>query len=99
MPKWPGFGSKTGIDLPNETRRHHALHPWKLRTFRQKWYAGETISVAIGQGAVTVSPLELGDRARRIGVRGQLDEAASGASRRSPSCYAKAISIRRTCSR
>ena len=32
---------------------------WKLRTSRQKWYAGETISVGIGQGAVTVSPLEL----------------------------------------
>ena len=32
---------------------------WKMRTFRQKWYAGETISVAIGQGALEVSPLQL----------------------------------------
>jgi penicillin-binding protein 2 len=32
---------------------------WKLRQFRQKWYAGETISVAIGQGALTVTPLQL----------------------------------------
>ena len=32
---------------------------WKLRTQREKWYAGETISVAIGQGAVTVTPLQL----------------------------------------
>jgi penicillin-binding protein 2 len=32
---------------------------WKARNFRQKWYAGETISVSIGQGAVTVTPLQL----------------------------------------
>src|SRR5436305_1920204 len=32
---------------------------WKLRTQRQKWYAGETPSVAIGQGALTVTPLQL----------------------------------------
>ena len=32
---------------------------WKLRNYRQKWYAGETISVAIGQGALTVTPLQL----------------------------------------
>jgi penicillin-binding protein 2 len=32
---------------------------WKLRNYRQKWYAGETPSVAIGQGALTVTPLQL----------------------------------------
>jgi penicillin-binding protein 2 len=32
---------------------------WKIRNFREKWYDGETISVAIGQGAVTVTPLQL----------------------------------------
>src|SRR5580698_10155973 len=32
---------------------------WKLRTQHEKWYAGETISVAIGQGAVLVTPLQL----------------------------------------
>ena len=37
---------------------------WKLRNYRQKWYAGETPSVAIGQGALTVTPLQL---ARAIG--------------------------------
>ena len=36
-----------------------SLHPWKIRTTRQKWYAGETISVSIGQGALTVTPLQL----------------------------------------
>jgi penicillin-binding protein 2 len=54
-----GFGSKTGIDLPNERESTMPSTHWKMRNFRQKWYAGETISVAIGQGAVTVSPLQL----------------------------------------
>lgn len=54
-----GLGSKTGIDLPHETDGLVPSTRWKMRTFRQKWYAGETISVAIGQGALEVSPLQL----------------------------------------
>jgi penicillin-binding protein 2 len=54
-----GFGSRTGIDLPHETDGLVPSTRWKMRTFRQKWYAGETISVAIGQGALEVSPLQL----------------------------------------
>jgi penicillin-binding protein 2 len=37
---------------------------WKIRNFKQKWYAGETISVGIGQGAVATTPIQL---ARAIG--------------------------------
>jgi len=54
-----GVGHKTGIDLPNETAGTMPSTRWKMRMFRQKWYAGETISVGIGQGAVTVSPLQI----------------------------------------
>jgi penicillin-binding protein 2 len=54
-----GFGHKTGIDLPNERESTMPSTKWKMRMFRQKWYAGETISVGIGQGALTASPLEL----------------------------------------
>jgi penicillin-binding protein 2 len=54
-----GFGHKTGIDLPNERESTMPSTRWKMRMFRQKWYAGETISVGIGQGAITISPLEL----------------------------------------
>ena len=32
---------------------------WKIRNFKQKWYAGETISVGIGQGAVAATPVQL----------------------------------------
>ena len=54
-----GIGHKTGIDLPNESQGTMPSTKWKMRMFRQKWYAGETISVGIGQGAVTVSPLQI----------------------------------------
>jgi penicillin-binding protein 2 len=54
-----GLGRKTGIDLPNEATGLVPSSTWKLRNFRQKWYAGETISVSIGQGATTLTPLQL----------------------------------------
>jgi penicillin-binding protein 2 len=59
-----GLGELTGIDLPGEKEGLVPSTAWKMRNFRVKWYAGETISVAIGQGATTVTPLQL---ARAIG--------------------------------
>jgi penicillin-binding protein 2 len=59
-----GFGHKTGIDLPHEKEGLMPSEQWKIRQYRQKWYVGETPSVAIGQGALTVTPLQL---ARAIG--------------------------------
>jgi penicillin-binding protein 2 len=59
-----GYGQPTGIDLPNEAGGIVPSSEWKIRNFRQKWYAGETISVSIGQGALTVTPIQL---ARAIG--------------------------------
>jgi penicillin-binding protein 2 len=54
-----GIGKRTGIDLPNEAEGLMPSPKWKLRVQRDKWYAGETIPVAIGQGAVTVTPIQL----------------------------------------
>jgi penicillin-binding protein 2 len=54
-----GLGQKTGIDLPGEAEGIVPSSRWKIRNQRQKWYAGETISVSIGQGALTVTPLQL----------------------------------------
>jgi len=65
--KWAtmlGLGQKTGIDLPQEVTGVMPSEEWKIRNFKQKWYAGETISVGIGQGAVTTTPIQL---ARAIG--------------------------------
>lgn len=54
-----GYGHKTGIDLPHEAEGVVPSSRWKIRNFREKWYPGETISVAIGQGATTVTPLQM----------------------------------------
>jgi penicillin-binding protein 2 len=60
-----GLGQKTGIDLPQEASGVMPSEEWKMRNFHQKWYAGETISVGIGQGAVAASPIQM---ARAIGA-------------------------------
>jgi len=60
-----GLGQKTGIDLPQEASGIMPSEEWKIRNFKQKWYAGETISVGIGQGAVATTPIQL---ARAIGA-------------------------------
>jgi len=59
-----GLGQKTRIDLPQEVSGVMPSEQWKIKNFKQKWYAGETISVGIGQGAVVVTPIQL---ARAIG--------------------------------
>jgi penicillin-binding protein 2 len=59
-----GIGHRTGIDLPSEEVGLMPSEQWVERVFHRKWYAGETISVAIGQGAITTTPVQL---ARIIG--------------------------------
>ncbi|HVZ84718.1 MAG TPA: penicillin-binding protein 2 [Terracidiphilus sp.] len=59
-----GFGQKTGIDLPGEQAGLMPSAEWAIKNYHRKWYAGETISVGIGQGAIEATPLQL---ARIIG--------------------------------
>lgn len=59
-----GLGKKTGIDLPSEENGLVPSEEWAERVYHRKWYPGETISVSVGQGAVTATPLQL---ARMIG--------------------------------
>ena len=60
-----GLGQKTGIDLPQEVSGLMPSEEWKIRNYKQKWFAGETISVGIGQGAVAATPIQM---ARAIGA-------------------------------
>jgi penicillin-binding protein 2 len=60
--KWAqklGLVGKTGIDLPNEQDSLVPSEEWKLKRTGEKWYAGETISVSIGQGQVSVTPASM----------------------------------------
>ena len=54
-----GFGSKTGIDIVGESTGVLPSQEWKLRRFNQKWIPGETISIGIGQGYNSYTPLQL----------------------------------------
>ena len=54
-----GLGQKTGIDLPQEVSGVMPSEEWKWKNFKQKWFAGETISVGIGQGAVAATPIQM----------------------------------------
>jgi len=67
-----GLGQKTGIDLPQEVSGVMPSEEWKLKNFRQKWFAGETISVGIGQGAVAVTPVQLMRAIGAISMGGHL---------------------------
>src|SRR4029079_346551 len=60
--KWAtlfGLGVKSNIDLPNELVGLVPSTQWKSTQKESKWYAGETISVAIGQGQVAVTPISM----------------------------------------
>lgn len=60
--KWAeklGLAGRTGIDLPNEQESLVPSTAWKLQRTGERWYPGETISVSIGQGQVTVTPASL----------------------------------------
>ena len=60
--KWStalGLGVKSGIDLPNEVQGLVPSTEWKREKMHEKWYAGETISVGIGQGQVSVTPVSM----------------------------------------
>jgi penicillin-binding protein 2 len=72
--KWAtlfGLGVKSNIDLPNELTGLVPSTQWKAEhTKEKKWFAGETISVAIGQGAVSVTPISLAVYAATLGNGG-----------------------------
>jgi len=81
-----GLGAPTGVDLPHEAAGLIPDSAWKLRREKQPWYAGETVSVAIGQGQVTVTPLQLARLVAVIAndgklVRPHLVKAVDGAAR------------------
>ena len=65
-----GITTPIGVDLPGEKSGLVPSTEWKKRTYGQKWYEGETVSVAIGQGAVWLTPIGLMQLASFIGNEG-----------------------------
>lgn len=54
-----GLGARTGIDLPGERSGIAPSNEWKIRYLGERWYPGETLSVSIGQGFLTTTPLQM----------------------------------------
>src|SRR2546429_2849947 len=67
-----GIGHKTGIDLPSEETGLMPSEQWVGGVFHRKWYAGETISVGIGQGAIATTPIQLARALGGIATGGEL---------------------------
>ena len=67
-----GLGTPTGVDLPHELGGLVPSPEWKLRVQKAPWYPGETVSVAIGQGQVTATPLQMARVAAVIANGGRL---------------------------
>ena len=67
-----GLGSPTGIDLPAEQKGIVPSPQWKQKRFGQPWYEGETVSVAIGQGAVWLTPIQLAQLSSVVANDGKL---------------------------
>src|SRR5260370_34459884 len=54
-----GLGIKSGIDLDRESPGTIPSSAWKQKRFHERWYPAETLSVAIGQGYVATTPLQM----------------------------------------
>jgi penicillin-binding protein 2 len=65
-----GLGKRTGIDIPGEKEGLVPSTEWKKKTQKAAWYPGETISVAIGQGPLQVTPLQVAAMTALIANRG-----------------------------
>jgi penicillin-binding protein 2 len=66
-----GLGAKTGIDLPGEKEGLVPTPEWSQRARKTDWYLGETISVAIGQGPLVVTPLQVAAHTAIVANRGR----------------------------
>jgi len=70
-----GMGAPTGIDIPGEKAALLPSTDWKKRAFRRKeaqiWFPGDTISIGIGQGYMTATPLQLAHATATLAARGK----------------------------
>ena len=71
-----GFGARSGIDLNGEAEGVLPSPEWKAKRFRrpeqQKWYAGETISIGIGQGYNAYTPMQLAVAVATLAANGEM---------------------------
>jgi penicillin-binding protein 2 len=54
-----GYGALSGIDLPGETEGSVPTPQWKEKQYHERWVAGDTMNMSIGQGYTLVTPLQI----------------------------------------
>jgi penicillin-binding protein 2 len=67
-----GLGAKTGIALPSERSGLVPSSEWKRKVKGEPWYPGETISISIGQGFLTVTPIQMAKVASIVATNGRV---------------------------
>ncbi|MCW8195303.1 penicillin-binding protein 2 [Proteobacteria bacterium 005FR1] len=69
-----GLGQRTGIDLPGERPGIWPSRKWKREVRGEAWYPGDTLNVGVGQGFVSVTPLQLAVMTATMAARGERRE-------------------------
>ncbi len=67
-----GLGERTGVDIRHEAAGLVPTREWKRRVFGERWYDSETASVSVGQGAVSVTPIQMARLGAAIASSGRL---------------------------
>ena len=66
------LGNKTSVDIPSEKPGFIPLKEWREKKFKYGWLAGDTVNIAIGQGYLTVTPLQIASLASTVANRGEI---------------------------
>ncbi|MGL5051374.1 MAG: penicillin-binding protein 2 [Fusobacteriaceae bacterium] len=67
-----GLNEKTGIDIPGEKKGVIPSPEWKKETFNTGWYKGDSVNMSIGQGYVTVTPIQMAQAYSFLANRGKI---------------------------
>ncbi|MFM2482223.1 penicillin-binding protein 2 [Celerinatantimonas sp. YJH-8] len=67
-----GFGQYTGIDIHEESKGNMPSREWKHVRYHQPWWQGDTISIGIGQGYWTATPLQLAESINILASNGKI---------------------------
>ena len=79
-----GFGHRTGIDLPSESKGLSPSRQWKRNYRNQAWFPGETLISGIGQGFNQTTPIQLAQATATLAMRGINITPQAVRARRSP---------------
>jgi len=67
-----GFGEPTGVDLPGEIAGFLPTPQWKERRFHERWVAGDTMNMSIGQGFTLVTPIQMANMVSMVVNNGKV---------------------------